>query len=462
MKNIICSMLSFTMMVGSLIASETPCNTFEDIENRDDIETAYVLYRDAFKAGNYDAAFPLWEKAFEAAPAANGKVSYQFDDGIYMYHLKYSKAAETDKKVIFEKIMELYDSKSACYGNAHKNNTRKAFDSYYYFNEYADRNEIFDHFKKCIDSEKLNTPAYVINPFTELLVEKYYEDKSISMEEVQVLVVSILNIIDHAISTNTDNNTWEKVKEYVSTQLALFEKERGFYDCEYYMSKYLRFIDLQKANCTQVDSAQDIARWAGCDESEELVKTFKQFVSTNCKTTVCSNVSEVVVSSCAKEAYEAYEKKEYLIAIDKYTCVLEEQDEFDKKAIYALLISKIYYTLEKPNYILARQWAEKAASFKSGWGEPYIVIGKLYASSAKLCSSGDTFKSQIVTWPAIDMFQKAKSEDPSVSDEANQLINYYSKYMPSYEELFGREIPLGSSYKVGCWININTTVRKAP
>lgn len=461
MKNIICSIVFFSLLMGLVNASSSPCNTFENIENRDAIETAYVLYRDAFKVGNYEEAFPLWEKAFGAAPAANGKVSYQYDDGIYMYHLKYSKAAESEKQAIFEKIMELYDSKSACYGNTQINDSRKAFDSYYYFSEYADRNEIFHHFKNCIDSEKLKTPAYVINPFTELLVEKYFEDQSISMEEAQVLVGAISNIIDHAASTKEKESDWAKVRAYVSVQLELFEQVKGFYPCGYYKSKYLQSMAIDHTNCNQIDAALSLAKWAGCPTSDDLYQAIDSVKNTHCKVEILEEEREVA-PSCLKEAYQAYLLENYELAISKYTCAIKEEEDHVKKAAYAMLISKMYFSAKNISYAKARKWAEKAASFKPGWGEPYIVIGKLYASSAKICSNGDSFKSQIVTWPAIDMFIKAKTEDPSVSEQATRLINYYSKYMPSYEELFGREIPLGSSYKVGCWINRNTTVRKAP
>ncbi len=462
MKIYIISFVGFFAMLNLFQASAAPCTTFENLANRDEIETAYVLYRDAFKAGKYDEAFRLWEKAFEAAPAANGKVSYQFDDGIYMYHLKYDKASETEKEAIYQKIMKLYDSKSSCFGYALENNTRKAFDSYYYFSAYSDRDEIFNLFKNCIDAEKLNTPSYVLNPFAELLVEKYFEHKSISTAETQVLVATIKDIIDHAALADEQETDWAEISEYVTDQLGLFEQVKGFYNCAYYKNKYLQDMDSEKLACALMDSIHELVLWAECSESDEWVKTFEMARIKQCKPMIYPDVQTKNVNTCAKEAYEAFERKEYLRAIDKYACAFEEQDDLDKKAAYALVISKMYFGLDKPNYAKSRMWAEQAASYKPNWGAPYILIGKLYASSGKACSEGDVFKSQIVTWPAIDMFIKAKKEDPNVSEEANRLIVFYSKYMPSYDEVFSRELPLGATYKVGCWINRNTTVRKAP
>ncbi|MDX1409739.1 MAG: hypothetical protein R3330_16435, partial [Saprospiraceae bacterium] len=90
------------------------------------------------------------------------------------------------------------------------------------------------------------------------------------------------------------------------------------------------------------------------------------------------------------------------------------------------------------------------------------MIGKLYASSGPLCGPGRGWDSQIVTWPAIDQFMQARRVDPSVSAEANKWINYYSRYMPSVEDIFQRQLQEGQSFTVGCWIQETTTIRAAP
>ena len=90
-----------------------------------------------------------------------------------------------------------------------------------------------------------------------------------------------------------------------------------------------------------------------------------------------------------------------------------------------------------------------------------MLIGKLYASSGPLCGPGRGWDSQIVTWPAIDKWQYAKSIDPSVAEESDKLVRQYWQYMPKKEDIFFRQIAAGSSVRVGCWIQENTTVRTA-
>ena len=90
-----------------------------------------------------------------------------------------------------------------------------------------------------------------------------------------------------------------------------------------------------------------------------------------------------------------------------------------------------------------------------------MLIGKLYASSGPLCGPGRGWDSQIVTWPAIDMFARAKQVDPGMTTAANKLIATYSRYMPNVEDIFQRGLKEGQTFQVGCWIQETTTIRAA-
>ena len=123
-----------------------------------------------------------------------------------------------------------------------------------------------------------------------------------------------------------------------------------------------------------------------------------------------------------------------------------------------LLVAKIYYR-DLKNYPTSRKYALDAAKAKPGWGQPYLLIGNLYASSGPLCGTGRGWDSQVVTWPAIDMWYKAKSVDSKVANEANSLINRYLQYMPKKEDIFFRNLKAGDSFFVPCWIQETTTIR---
>ena len=160
----------------------------------------------------------------------------------------------------------------------------------------------------------------------------------------------------------------------------------------------------------------------------------------------------------AELAYILLREAKYPEAIEAFQKAIEEEEDVNKRANYALTIAKVY-NVHLRNFPRARQWALQAADMRPGWGEPYILIGRLYASSGPLCGPGTGWDSQVVTWPAIDMWVKAKAIDPSVAKEANKWIGRYSQYMPNREDVFIRSLKAGDSYYIGCWIQTSTTIR---
>ncbi len=113
------------------------------------------------------------------------------------------------------------------------------------------------------------------------------------------------------------------------------------------------------------------------------------------------------------------------------------------------------------NFSQAREYAKRASQMNPNWGKPYILIGKLYASSGSLCGPGTGYESQKVLFPALDYFYKAKNVDISAENqkEATELIGKYSYYLPETQELFMMGINPGSPVFIGCWIQENSTVK---
>jgi hypothetical protein len=113
---------------------------------------------------------------------------------------------------------------------------------------------------------------------------------------------------------------------------------------------------------------------------------------------------------------------------------------------------------QKEDFTKARKLALEAAGLRSGWGDPFILIGNLYASSSYICNK-DELQQKAVFWIAVDQFINAKTIDTSLTDEANELINRYSQYFPNAEDAFFYGVQEGQEYSVGCWINEKTRAR---
>jgi phenylalanyl-tRNA synthetase beta subunit len=125
------------------------------------------------------------------------------------------------------------------------------------------------------------------------------------------------------------------------------------------------------------------------------------------------------------------------------------------KADYQYRVAQLYSNLD--NYGRAREAARNSIEFNPNSGKPYILIGKLYASSTVF---DDPVLRKTVFWVAVDKFVKAKQVDSSCADEANELIRRYSPHFPSKDDMFFKpELNEGKSFFVGGWIGESTTCR---
>ena len=149
-------------------------------------------------------------------------------------------------------------------------------------------------------------------------------------------------------------------------------------------------------------------------------------------------------------------KKKYSQAIDYFKQAVELEEEDKTRARYYLELADAYRI--SGSYSTARIMAYKSAELRQEWGEPFISIANIYASSVKKCSSTD-FESASIYWLVVDKFIKAKSVDSSVADKANKAIATYSKFFPNTEQCFFEGIESGQTFLVECWINEKTKVR---
>lgn len=438
---------------------DNPCITFSKLSpaERDETETAYVLYRDLVKLKKYNEALDLWKQAFYAAPAGNGKITYQFDDGVAIYKALFSQSKEaTEKQAIVDTIMNIYAKRIECYGEADYIKARMAFDYYYTFYEYKSQSEIYNMFREVAVSKQEKADYFIINPFTKMVFDRFLNEE-ISLEEAQENATILLNAIEYgnANCKGKECGAWEIINSYAPARLESLEGVDGFYGCEYYTNKYYPQFIAAPTDCEVINLVYRRMLRGACDQNDPKLVEVAKAKETNCY------VAPPPPGNLTK-AFDAYNSGKYKEAIGFFQQYIDNSADNDKRAKYQLVIAKIYYGDIK-NFPQARKFAKEAAKNRPSWGEPYILIGKLYASSGPLCGPGTGFDSQRVVWPAIDMFEKAKKidADPDITKEANKWIAEYYKYMPKKEDIFFRSMKKGDSYKVDCWINENTIVRTA-
>ena len=143
-------------------------------------------------------------------------------------------------------------------------------------------------------------------------------------------------------------------------------------------------------------------------------------------------------------------------AVEFYEEAIKTEKVKRDKANYCYELALVIYDLK--DYQRARTIARQAISLNSEWGKPYLLIGRIYAASAKLIGESD-IQQRIVYCLAVDQFIKAKAIDSQCAVEANKEITEYSRYFPGKEDASFENIKAGSTFKVGGWINESTVVR---
>ncbi len=437
---------------------ESKCPTFDDAPDKDKAIENYVLCKDEIKRKNYDAALPLWEKVYATSPAADGRRNLVFMWGVEIYNDKFQKATtEAEKKQHVDRVMTLYDELAECYPKEKGFVIgRKAFDMYYNYPDFATQDEKYNMFKSSIDMEGMKSQPFVLNPFTALLRDQF-DAKAISMEEAQKYSKMVMDILNNGLS-NAKGRTLEDfkiVESYAPFRMEEFESVKGFYDCAYYKDKYLSEYEENKTDCDIMIDIYSTLRWGGCPEADAKLKEIISTYDNACREEVVVSPTETTPSgpSCS----ELLRSGDYQGAIDCMKERYEQTTDQDRKGRYAYSIASIYYSKFK-QFSTARSWAEKAINHKPGWGKPYLLIGDMYASSGPLCGPGRGWDSQVVIWPAYDMWYKAKS-DPETAGKAQKQINRYAQYLPEKSDGFMRSLKEGDPYRVNCWIQRNTTCR---
>ncbi|MEX0748120.1 MAG: tetratricopeptide repeat protein [Rhodothermales bacterium] len=147
-------------------------------------------------------------------------------------------------------------------------------------------------------------------------------------------------------------------------------------------------------------------------------------------------------------------------ALEYYEQALELPDAGDVKR-------DIYFNMGIAQQQLGRLSAARSnfrqsLEVDSKFGQAYLAIGDLYVTAVGNCGSFER-EDRAVYWLAVDYYERARSVDPSVANQANQKIGTYRRSFPDQEALFFKNWKAGQSYRIdyGCygWIGETTTIR---
>lgn len=434
------------------------CDTWQNSPKKEDAENAHVNYRqymkgkdvaelEALEEENFKVAFNEWNIAYTIAPAADGQRPSHFQDGRLLYRVMYNKATDEAKRKEYAAVMmRLYDEQIQCYKNEGYLLGRKAYDMFY-MAEYGRTEATYQTLLRSMELSGNNSEYIILDPLAEMLVQKF-QNEELSKEKTRELVLKIMDILDYNIANNARLKTYyETTKTRIEVTLSAIEDV--IFDCAYFKEKLVPQYRQNQDDHEVIKYIYNKLRQQGCNEEEDIMVELKAKYLEVSAAINDSLRATYYAENPAIHAKDLYDNGEFGAAIEKYREAIEKEADAGKKADYQLAIASIQFR-KLTQYSAARESALKAARLRSGWGQPYMLIGDMYATSARNCGN-DGYSRGLAVLAAIDKYAQARNIDSSVSDEANRRIGRISGAVPSGEDIHLRG-KAGKSDVVPCWI----------
>jgi len=391
------------------------------------------LYREYYKQKNYDDAIKPWRWVYNNCPSSSGNI---FKNGPTLIKYLMKKNPE-NKQAYIDTLMMIYDKRIEYFGKQGYVLGKKGADLIKYNpSNYEDAYSILG---KSLEMQGNSSEAGALLAYFKAatLMEK---NKKLDKQAVLECYARVAEIIDYNILNNV------KTAKYYTQSSEIIES---------FFAPYANCDDLIGIFSTKFNSETE--------DVDLLKRIIRLLDSKECNDNPLYFDAATKLHSLSPSALSASKmgklnvvKKKYSQAIDYFKQAVELEEEDKKRARYYLELADAYRS--SGSYSTARMMAYKSSELRSEWGEPFISIANIYASSVKKCSSSD-FETATIYWLVVDKFIKAKSVDSSVAEKANKAIATYSKFFPNTEQCFFEGIESGQTFIVECWINEKTKVR---
>ena len=445
-KNLLFSGLAFFLLGNSVAKAQVDC------------ETDYSLYREYIKRWEQAKYNPKninpqmitsWRNIFLNCPDFRQNT---YLDGVKIMTYAFIRPTKDEalKDKYVDTLVMIYDKRAEYFPNG-KNGSqvgnimgRKGLDLLTWAPKRYE--EAYNALKQAIDMDGNNSNYAFIDSYFNAVITMVKNGK---LEESVILdeYGRLMDIVDYNIKVNTDMANEKLLNNFNATKGNLDVAVQPYANCEDLVRIYQPKFDANPNDAELLAKIAEVLEKRGCDNTELYLA-----VAVNLHKINPSPESAYLIGKKYLAEKDYTQATNYLQQATKS----ENTDWAHQSYIYLAQIMNM-----NKNYELGRDYARKAYALDKTDGEPFIIIGQLYAASAKDCGSGD-FYSKTAFWAAVDQFEKAKSVDPSIASKANELINAYSHYFPTIESIFFNGFEEGQEYSLdGCWIKETTKVRAA-
>lgn len=425
---------------GTKKFGETPEDSVECIMNLSLYSEFYKQWKGSgYKNKSVHDAYGPWKKVFTLCPGARLGT---YVDGVKMitYFIKKEKD-EARKNVLIDSLMMIYDTRIQYFDKEGYVLGRKGVDLYTM--RVQDYEEAYEILKRSVelegDDSDPNTMVFFMRA-TKKMIDEGKASEDIIFDNYDLSS----KIIEYNLEAEKDNpkklSNWENVRGNIDL---MFEP---FATCEAIIKIYTPKFQENPEDLKMLKKLTKLLDRKKCTDDQLYFDATVKLYDLDPSSESAFLIGKMLMKNL-----------EYAKAID-YLKEGENLEDSEDRADCFLYIAECYRTLK--NYSSARTYALKSAIERPTDGNPYIMIGDMYAASANTCGGNDLEK-KAVYWVAVDKYYKAKQIDPEVAEVALDRIKSYSIYFPPKEDIFFHNLNEGDEFTVECWINEKTTIRAA-
>jgi len=467
MKNKLLGLILFVVGLSlsmPVVAQDTQ-STQSNVACKEDqkVKENLSIYYEYYKSKNYVDAYTAWEFVFDNCPSAHKNI---YIHGPRLLKYKYKKATTAeDKKMYLDKLISVYDNRLVNFpGKKGYVLGMKGSDMIFY--KYGTSKEGFDVLKEAynLDGNKLSASTLYsyFTASTRLFNEKVFGD-----EEVFVVYEQVIEAIEYNKEAKTEVIAkYEQMQEDGSVlgkkdakKLKKAQKAFGAYKiiegnvekiigkiatCDRLDVLYGLKYEERKGNIDWVNGGVKMMTRKKCFDSDIFFKLIDS------KSKLAPDASSSRVAGLL-----SLSNKEYSNALRYYKEAIALGDDANKKADDYFKAAQALFKLGRLSE--ARTYAYKAIENRKNWGNPYLLIGDMYATSANKCGT-NVFEKKAVYWAAVAKYARARAVDPKVSKKANKKISSWGAQVPDKTMIFQFGYIGKPKYKIECWINETVNV----
>jgi len=386
------------------------------------------FYNDYAKQKDWKEAYPFWVESLKFCPPTASQNIYIHGVQIMKYMIEHTEDAALREQRI-DTLLMLYDIRMANYKVKESDVlSQKAYDLLTYRPDNLE--DIQKAFLQAVIAGKESASPHTMVITMQKSIDLYQADK-LSAENLLEIYSKMGEFADLQVKANPNDEQVKQMRQDLETLLVLSGA----------------------ASCDKLIAMLEPAFRANPNDKDQIVRTVQLLSGNDCTSNdFYYQVVEAyhVIDPSPLSAYGLARmylaKGDASKAVQFYRQAIEHPDVTQEdKAKYSLELATIY--LKEMNSAGQAAVYARRAMVAPYDGKANMLLGNIWA--AQKCGNDDIAK-KAVFWVAVDYFNRAKSIDPSLTEEANKFINTYTQHFPLQQDAFFYDIKDGDTYTVSC------------